>query len=126
MPFIHIKSLPIEQPLDVPAAIAGIASDFAAANDIPQAHVHVTWAYFQPGHFAKGDRTPDFQPEGPHSVLVDLLTPDFNSGDTIETMLQTLAASIATRTPTAINKIFINHRPAHSGMVFDDGEVVRW
>jgi hypothetical protein len=57
---------------------------------------------------------------------VDLLTPDFNDRDTVKTMLATLALSIARRTAISIRKIFINHRQARSGMVFDDGEVVKW
>ncbi len=126
MPFIHIKSLPFESPLDVPAVITGIARDFAKENEIPLEHVHVTWDYFEPGHFAKGESAPEFQPESPHSVLVDLLTPDFNAPDMIGTMLRTLAQSLSGRTGIPLHKIFINHRQAFSGMVFDDGNVVEW
>ncbi len=126
MPFIHIKSLPFETPLDVPAVITAIGRDFAEENNIPLEHVHVTWEYFEPGHFAKGDSAPEFQPKGPHSLLVDLLTPDFNAMDAIGTMLRTLAHSISGRADVPRHKIFINHRQAFSGMVFDDGEVVTW
>jgi hypothetical protein len=28
--------------------------------------------------------------------------------------------------PFPLKNIFINHRHAHSGMVFDDGEIVEW
>lgn len=69
---------------------------------------------------------PRLQPEGPHSILVDLLTPKHNSMQTVQKMLRTLAGSISTRAKVSMRKIFINHRPAHSGMVFDDGEVVTW
>ena len=126
MPFIHIKSLPFETPLDVPGVITGICRDFAQANDIALEHVHVTWEYFEPGHFAKGNSAPRFQPQTPHSILVDLLTPDFNSGPSVQKMMRTLADSISVRAEVSVRKIFINHRPAHSGMVFDDGEVVTW
>lgn len=126
MPFIHIKSLPFEKPLDIPAVITAISRDFAEQNNIALKHVHVTWEYFEPGHFAKGDSAPDLQPEGPHSVLVDLLTPDFNSRDAIGAMLRTLAQSISGRAIIPRHKIFINHRQAFSGMVFDDGDVVAW
>ncbi len=86
----------------------------------------MTWEYFAAGHFANGDSAPEYQPEGRHSVVVDLLTPDFNSMETIGTMLQTLAQSIARRTQMPLNKIFVNHCQACSGMVFDDGDVVMW
>ena len=126
MPFIHIKSLPFETPFEVSSVIVDICKDFAEGNDIPLEHVHTTWEFFEPGHFAKGDSTPHYQPEGPHSVLVDLLTPDFNSTETIKKMLLTLAESISKRANIPIRKIFINHRQAHSEMVFDDGEIVSW
>ena len=126
MPIIHIKSLPFAKPLAMPAVISGIGHDVVEANHIPQEHVHVAWEYFRPGHFAKGDSAPDLQPEGPHSVLVDLLAPDFNSRDAIGAMLRTLAQSISGRAIIPRHKIFINHRQAFSGMVFDDGDVVAW
>ena len=66
------------------------------------------------------------QPGNSHPVLVDLLSPDFNSPEQIENMLRVVAASIAKRAQVSLNNIFINHRRAHSGMVFDAGEVVRW
>jgi hypothetical protein len=126
MPFIHIKSLPFKAPFDAPAVVTGISRDFAEDNAVPLEHVHVTWEYFPPGHFAQGDRAPEYQPDGPHSVLVDLLTPDFNDRATVQTMLETLAQSIARRTDISMRKIFINQRQARSGRVFDDGAVVKW
>lgn len=126
MPFIHIKSLPFQQPLDVPRVIEGIARDFAEKTDIELLHVHTTWEFLQPGHYAKGDRTPEYQPNAHHPLIVDLLTPDFNDNDTIAVMLETIAESISKRAAFPKNNIFINHRHAHSAMVFDDGEIVHW
>lgn len=59
-------------------------------------------------------------------MLVDLLAPDFNSEETVEKMLKTVALSISKRAHIPISNIFINHRQAHSGMVFDAGEIARW
>lgn len=69
---------------------------------------------------------PAHQPYAHHPILVDLLTPDYNDAKTIELMPSTVATSLATRAAFAITNIFINHRAAHSAMVFDDGEIVRW
>jgi phenylpyruvate tautomerase PptA (4-oxalocrotonate tautomerase family) len=126
MPFIHIKSLPLQKALDTAHMVAGISQDFADQNNIPLVHVHTTWEYLAPGHYAKGDKTPDQQPEAHQPIIVDLLTPDFNDADQIRTMLTTLAASIARRAAFPIYNIFVNHRQAHAGMVFDDGKVVEW
>ncbi len=130
MPFIQIKSLPFEDAFDVSEAVLAITKDFSEGNDIPAFHVHTTWEFYLPGHYAKGEAAPDYHPVAvqppSHPLIVDLLTPDFNDADTIEKMLVTLANSIANHAPVSLDRIFINHRQARSGMVFDDGKVVKW
>jgi len=126
MPFILIKSLPLKNPVDISAVLRGINRDFSKKTGIALMHLHSTWEFYPPGHYAKGDTTPEHQPEARHPIIVDLLTPDFNDAETIRLMLQTIAESIAACLPFPINNIFINHRQAHSGMVFDDGKVVEW
>jgi len=49
-----------------------------------------------------------------------------NDAKTIERMLESLASSISRRAGVPIRKIFINHRAARSGMVFDDGKIAKW
>jgi hypothetical protein len=126
MPFIHIKSLPLSSPGDITEVLRGITRDFAEKTGIGLMHLHATWEFYPPGHYAKGDTAPAQQPEARHPIIVDLLTPDFNDAETIRLMLKTIAESIATRLPFPIDNIFINHRRAHSGMVFDDGKIVEW
>ena len=126
MPYIQIKSLPFEEPKPISEILCRINQDFATRLDVPLEHIHSTWEYFQPGHFAKGDLAPRCQPDSFHSVLVDLLTPDFNDAHTCEMMLEVLAASLANHARIPLGKIFIQHRHACSGMVFDAGEIVRW
>jgi hypothetical protein len=43
-----------------------------------------------------------------------------------EKILRVVASSISTRANVPIKNIFINHRYARSGMVFDAGEIVKW
>lgn len=69
MPFIKIKSLPFEGPRDITIIIAAIGWDFVVENDIPLEHVHTTWRFCLPGHFAKGETTPSHQSDSTHSVL---------------------------------------------------------
>ena len=59
-------------------------------------------------------------------MLVDVLSPDFNDADAVAKMLECVATSIAQRVKVDRTNIFINHRHAHSGMVFDAGRVERW
>ena len=126
MPFIQVKSLPFEQPFNVSTVIEGIAKDFAKATGIGLEHVTATWEFLSPGHYAAAGKAAQRQPLSSHPVLVDLLAPDFNSTAEVEKMLKSAAASISNRAKIPIDNIFINHRQAHAGMVFDAGEIVRW
>ena len=126
MPFIHIKSLPFSPPLDRGRNVAAIARDFSEKMGIDLLHIHTTWEFYASGCYAKGDGTPEYQPEERHPLIVDLLTPDSNDRDVIARMLETLAESLSTHATFPKKNIFINHRQAHSGMVFDDGKIVRW
>ena len=126
MPFIHVKSLPFDGAFQAEEVVAGITADFAVSTGIGLEHVTATWEFFQPRHYAVAGKVAESQPQNSHPVLVDLLAPDFNDMETITKMLSSVAESIAKRTGVPQQHIFINHRQAHSGMVFDAGEVVRW
>ncbi|HXH02232.1 MAG TPA: hypothetical protein VNN09_02820 [Candidatus Competibacteraceae bacterium] len=126
MPFIHIKSLPFETAFDVAAVVEGITHDFSAATGIGLEHVTATWLFLSPGHYAVAGSAAAQQPQSSHPVLVDLLAPDFNPPEVVEKMLNCVASSIAKRIGIPRSNIFINYQAAHSGMIFDAGEVVRW
>lgn len=126
MPFIHIKSLHLKTPIDVAQIIRGINHDFAEATAIPLHHVHTTWEFLPPGHYAKGDQSPERQPKANFPILVDLFIPDFNDAETIELMLTTLSSSLSNRSGHPRDNIFINTHLAKSGQVFDDGSIVYW
>lgn len=126
MPFIHIKSLPFNPEKDTAKIVKSIGHDFAATNNIALHHVHVTWEYFNAGHYARAGNAPEHHPASQHPLIVELLTPNLNSPDTIESMLDSLAKSISARAGVDIHNIFINHRHALSGNVFDEGKVIKW
>lgn len=126
MPFIHIKSLPFNPPLKVSAVIAAFTKDFAKGTGIGIEHVTATWEFLLPGHYAVAGKVATTQPPTSHPLLVDLLSPDFNSPAQIEKMLRVTASSLAKRARVPIENIFIHHHPARSGMVFDAGTIERW
>mgnify|MGYP001826102824 CR=1 FL=1 len=51
MPFIHVKSLPFETPLDIPSVVEGITKDFARDSGIALEHITATWEYMLPGSY---------------------------------------------------------------------------
>jgi len=126
MPFIQIMSLPFEEAFNLSKAILGTNIDFSMINSIPINHIHTTWEFYISGQYAKGENSPDFHPHSNQPIIVDLLTPDFNKNEDIKIMLESLAKTISDHTKMDLSNIFINHRHAHSGMVFDDSQIVEW
>ena len=126
MPFIHIKSLAFAEQYDISQTLKTLATDFSSKTGIQLDHIHSTWEFFQPGHYAKGDQLAVCQPRYNHPIIVDLLTPDFNDLSTIASMLETIADSLSRQLDFPKQNIFINHRQASSRMVFDDGKIVEW
>ena len=126
MPFIHVKSLPFEEPFSVSTVVEGITKDFARDTGIGLEHVTATWEFLPSGHYAVAGKAAQHQPQSSHPISVDLLAPDFNSPGDVERMLASAASSISRRAKIPISNVFINHRQAHSGAVFDAGEIGHW
>ena len=126
MPFIHIKSLPFDEKIDIAHIIISIANDFSDETGIKLDHIHTTWEFYQPGHYAKGNKVSEYQPKNQYPIIVDLDIPDFIDLEKIEVMLESIANSISTNVSFPRNNIFINTRYARRSMVFDDGQIVKW
>lgn len=126
MPFIHVKSLPFNEPRDVGAVLEGLTRDFAESTGINLEHVTATWDFLPEGHYAVAGSAAHHQPQASHPVLVELVAPDSNSPEDVETMLETVALSISNRVKVQKDNIFVSYRGVCSGTVFDRGEVAQW
>ena len=126
MPFIHVKSLPFEEPCDMRTVLEGVTRDFAKSTGIEVEHVMATWEFLPEGHYAVAGVAALYQLQASHPVLVELVAPDFNSPEDVENMLKAAALSISKRVKVEMSNIFIIYRGVGSGTVFDKGEIVRW
>lgn len=126
MPFVHIKSLPFKPVFEVDKVVEAISKDFAKGTELELEYVSVSWAFFPVGGYAVEGIAKAYQPKESHPLLVDILSPDFNPQAQVERMCRVVAESIEKHTGIPHYNIFINHRQAHSGMVFDAGEMVWW
>ncbi len=52
MPFIHVRSLPLDKSFEVAAVLEGLTKDFAKGTGIGLEHVTATWEFLVPGHYA--------------------------------------------------------------------------
>jgi phenylpyruvate tautomerase PptA (4-oxalocrotonate tautomerase family) len=126
MPFIHIKSLPFPEPRDIPAIVEGLCRDFARDTGVALKNVTATWEHFPPRQYAVAGRAVEHQPANSHPILVELVAPDFHPQEAIEAMLESVAASVASRARVPLENVFVSFRPAHNGRVFDAGSIIRW
>lgn len=126
MPFIHIKSLPLEKPFDVGAVLVGVSRDLSETAAIDIQHITATWLFLPSSHYAVAGSVVPQQVKSAHPIIVDLLAPDLHAPYAIEKILADIASSIARRSGMPITNIFISYRAAQTGMVFDAGELVRW
>lgn len=126
MPFINIQSLPFSPEKDIPAILKNISHDFSIKTRIEEEHITAIWSFFSPHHYSVAGQTTAYQLKKSHPILVDLLIPDFHTGETIKNMLPILATSIAKHTGILLENVFIHVRKAKAGHVFDAGEVVGW
>lgn len=126
MPFIHIKSLPQTANPDLRAVMQQLSSRFAGEMDMHEKNVIITWEVLRPDCYLNdGDFAPA-QPQDTHPVMVDLLIPDFNSQLRIERMMECIVELLAVTLAIPVGNVFVNCRLAQSGMVMDNGEIVKW
>ncbi|MEW8626125.1 MAG: hypothetical protein AB2551_10255 [Candidatus Thiodiazotropha sp.] len=126
MPFIHIKSLPFEQPRDISRILQLITEDFSAASGIDKQHITVTWDLLSAGYYTVAGEVSDYQPDSGHPLLVEMLLPDFNSREKIADYIKAVADSLSRHAQVPVNNLFINCRLARPGQVFDAGDLVHW
>ena len=126
MPFIHVRSLPLAGPFDVGVAVRAISREFARAAGVEERHVTVTWETIAPDHYAHAGALAAAQPDGSHPVLAELVAPDLHDDPSVDRMLRAAAEAVARQAGVAPGNVFVEHRAARSGHVFDGGEVVRW
>lgn len=126
MPFIHVKSLPFEQPIEAGALLEELSEEFAIRAGVDLKHVTATWQWFMPGHYAVGGRVAHQQPDRSHPVLVTLLLPDLYSQATLEHMLTSIPVIIAKLTAVPSDNVFVHCLRAPSGTVLDAGQLLHW
>ena len=113
MPFVHVRSLPPDGSFDSARAARAVAAELAAGTGIEERHITVTWEYIA-------------AIDGAVSVLAEVLAPDFHPPERVERMLRSVASSVVREAGVRDAEVFVEFRPARSGWVFDEGDVVRW
>lgn len=126
MPFIHIKCLPQAGNFDLQSVMKQLSNRFAREMDLHEKSITVIWEVLKPDCYLNNGQLASEQPQDSHPVIVDLLVPDFNSQPRIEKMMECIVEVLAVTLAIPIGNVFVNCRLALSGMVMDNGEIVKW
>jgi hypothetical protein len=126
MPFIHITSLPLEEPVNMPSLLENISLSFAQLLGLDVKFVTATWNFLPAGHYATGGQAAHFQSPTSHPLLVSLVVPGFYRNEQVAKALQATAAAIAENTQIPKTNLFIQAQVAKSGCVYDNGALVTW
>lgn len=70
MPFIHVKSLPFDEPRDMRTVVEGLTRDFAKSTGMKLEYVTATWEFLPEGNYAVAGSAALHQPKASHPVLV--------------------------------------------------------
>lgn len=126
MPFIHIKALPQPGSPDLKSIMRQLSNRFARDMDMHEKNISVTWDILGPEYYLNNGHFAAEQPQDSHPVIVDLLVPDFNSQARIEKMMECIVELLSVALSIPVGNVFVNCRLAMSGMVLDNGEIVKW
>jgi hypothetical protein len=113
MPFIHTKSLPLENRNSVPDVINNISKSFQEDTEIEEKHITVTWEYYESNHYSFGGLLGKMHDFKIHQIIVDLLIPNFNDKNMIKKMMTSISNNLSEGMGCPCDRIFIHCRFAH-------------
>lgn len=126
MPYIHVRSLPFKQAIDIGETVETLSNDFSNDTGIAIEHITVTWAFLSPGCYAFSGKAADAMERNTHPILVDIAAPDFHNLDQREVMMSSIASTLSKVADVAVSNVFVHYTPIESGNAFDGGQVLHW
>jgi hypothetical protein len=124
MPIISIKSLPLNKKVDIPELLKKLNNETAGAIGYEARHIWSYWQFIEPDYYAVGERLSETLTKESHSPIVEVMSFEGKSKETIKTILLTIAEVLSKGLEIDIGNIFIIYREAYSGTVFDGGEII--
>jgi hypothetical protein len=123
VPIVEIRALPQAPLVDVPAVLARVCQDLAAAIGCPPRHIWATWESLAPGSFVEASATAAVQPRDTHAPMVRILAMEGRSAEMIRKMLETVCASLAAALEIDADNVFACYEELRAGHVAWGGRV---
>lgn len=124
MPIITIKSLPLAKTINTSDILSKLTVKTAKEIGYEPEHIWATWEFLQADNYAVGTKLSKQQTKDTHSPIVRILSFEGTPKDTIEKVMQTVAEILSKELDIDIGNIFIEYSEAHSGQIFDGGQIV--
>ena len=124
MPVITIKSLQLDKTVNTSNILSKLTVKTAQAIGYAPEHVWAAWEFLTADNYAVGAKLSNHQTQTTHSPLVRILSFEGTPQATVEKMMQTVAEILAEELNIDIGNIFIEYSEAHSGQIFDGGQVI--
>jgi phenylpyruvate tautomerase PptA (4-oxalocrotonate tautomerase family) len=124
MPVISIKSLPFEKDVNIPEILKKLNAEVANSINYSPDSIWSYWEFITPQYYAVGDKSSEKTTGSTHSPIIEITSFEGKSNESIETAMKTTAKVVSQALGIDIGNIFIVYKEAHSGMVFDGGNIV--
>jgi len=124
MPVISIKSLPLENDVNIPEILKKLNTETAKAIGYETRHIWSYWEFLAPHHYSVGENTSDKTTNEGYSPIVNVISFEGKPKEHIENMLKTIARVLSSELKIDIGNIFITYTEASSGRVFDGSNIV--
>lgn len=125
MPFIRIKSPPVEPNLEMGAVLETLCASFSSRSGIDVKHITAIWEELKPDCYVSAGSIAKEGISATHPILVELFAPDLFEAQVPE-LLNSLADCLASQMRISREHIFIAYQPARSGWILDRGKLEIW
>jgi hypothetical protein len=122
MPLIKIKSLPLGNDIAIDKVMVNLSSSISDEFHLSLKDISITWEELH--YYISGGVVRGVQPQSTHPPLVSLTLFEVHDSDLIEKMMLLIGAHLEKEFKLPQN-IFIEFQTAKSGMVYDQGEILR-
>lgn len=126
MPIIHIRSLPFQPTQNISYLVTNISNAVSQTSDIYVKHITCSWSFFESEGLAVSSITTPVQPKSTHPIMAELILPNSHSKEAAAEIMRAIASAIAELTGIEPNNIFVHTVFVEPGMVYENGQIIRW
>jgi hypothetical protein len=122
MPILRIEALPQKPKVDIQRALRRVCVELSKIYECKPEQVWATWRPIESGFFVEGENAAEFQQDGTHPPIANLICFEGKPPETIARMLE-VGSKVLSEELGIPGNIFMYYTEARSGQVFTGGSV---